>query len=128
MIPIVNANTRSMMPSPQPQMTDTIRGWFTPLSVSTITKSIVNFVLTESSVTKTIGGCLMPYKPEAEDLRITAEGERSWKWYRLFTDTSLTVATDDVVVIDGIRYRVKEKGHWNLNGFYSFKLIEDFTQ
>lgn len=60
------------------------------------------------------------------DLEILKEGERDWKWYTLHATPELVLNSDDVIVIDQVRYRVMSSLDFKEYGYVEYTVIEDY--
>ncbi len=70
-------------------------------------------------------GVLEPL-PE-RSLAIKPEGQRSWKWLRLWT--TMALALDDVIVDKGgTRFRVMSDSDWSGGGYREYQLTGTFDQ
>lgn len=68
-------------------------------------------------------GTLQPLPPRL--LAMKPEGERSWKWWMLWTEKLLGV--DDVLVdSENDKYRVMSVGNWIGGGYREYHLLQDF--
>ena len=70
---------------------------------------------------KQFDGILAPLK--AQRLLIKPEGERSWKWFTLFTKLELNLG-DVVEAVDGKTYQVMLKEDWSDAGFFAYEITE----
>jgi uncharacterized protein with PhoU and TrkA domain len=68
--------------------------------------------------------CIQPYTPQ--QLIYMPEGIRKWKWYSLWTMANMDLEPDDVFIMKGVRYRIKEKEDWQEYGYFKYAVIEDF--
>ena len=65
-------------------------------------------------------------QPMTEDLDLKAEGNRSWEWWSLWSVPSLELATDDVVIIADVQYKVMRRWAWAHYGYKKFARITGF--
>ena len=61
-----------------PNMSQTIIGWFQPITFGVVTRSVVDYETTETVQQIQTRGVVQPYKPEP--LEIELAGTRSWNW------------------------------------------------
>lgn len=108
-----------------PNMSGTIRGQFRPLWIGWIATKWKNGVSIETAGTTNVAGHLQPSEPEK--LEVAMAGDRSWKFYYLYVDSSLILEPDDRCSIEGIPYRVIGKKDWKEAGFIRYRLHEDYT-
>lgn len=62
----------------------------------------------------------------SERLAAMKEGERSWRWHVFYFMPDVVLATDDVIVFQGSRYRIMEKTDWAQYGYLQYNAIEDY--
>jgi hypothetical protein len=55
------------------------------------------------------------------------EGQRKWKYYRIYALSNLDLQPDDVFKIKGVSYRVLEKTDWSKFGYFIYDTIEDYN-
>ena len=102
----------------------TLEGWFQKIVIGLITKLTVNNRTEETQVLIETLGTIQPLS--AEQLEIKPEGQRSWKWFMLHCQPSLSLQTDDTVVIRGSRYRVMGRFGYDDYGYVQYDLVKDF--
>lgn len=97
-----------------PNVADVLSEWSAPQQFQIVTKAAVDFELQETQAEGvTFPAILQPLPPQA--LRIKPEGQRTWKWWTMWTTTSLVL--DDVIVDqEGKRYRVMSVQDWVSGG------------
>lgn len=67
-------------------------------------------------------------QPMNEDLQIKMEGERSWKWFTIHATPDLILVTDDIIIFEGLRYRVMGKMDYKEYGYVEYHVIEDYQE
>jgi len=105
-----------------PDMSDAISGFAEDIQFAVNSKTVVDYEVVESrSSVEWTDGSLQPLPPQ--ELRIKPEGQRTWKWWLMYTTKSLKL---DDILQDNCRrqYRVMEKTDWNAAGFYVYQLTE----
>jgi hypothetical protein len=108
-----------------PNLTGAVEGYFQPMVFKTITKTVVNFQVVETPTIVNSMGTWQPFS--AQQLLLKPEGQRVWSWYQLHTDLSTKLNLDDVVIYQGIQYRVMSKLDYSLYGYLEYHLVSDFT-
>lgn len=123
---IVNGNTKTISEcgGSLPNLSDALTGWYQPMTVEVITKSVVDFQLSESAVTKTIKAVRQPFS--SKQLILKPEGQRAWSWETMHTTEEFSV--DDIFVYKGIRYRVMQKWNWTEYGYFEYHIVQGFTE
>lgn len=124
--PIIGAGRQSITEgfASQPNLAGVMSGWCRPITLVTVREIITSGGLVERDErqVETFG----MKQPMPEKLVIQKDGDRSWRWHILNTTTCLRVKTNDIVIIQGDRYKVMTARDYSENGFYEHELIEDF--
>lgn len=107
-----------------PNMSTTLESWFQNIVVGVITKVVENNRVRESTMDFQTRGVLQPL--DAQQLEIKPEGQRSWKWFILHCQPSLSLQTDDTVTIKSKRYRVMGRWGFDEYGFIKYELVQDY--
>lgn len=123
---ITNASSMTLSQvSQMPQMTSTLSGWLSSLTMGIVRKEQNGFMIREVMEEVTFQGVWQPL--DMSHIQIKEDGQRHWNWYWLHTPTDLKIKIDDVVLFQGQQYRVMSDKNYSLNGYYEYELIEDFT-
>lgn len=109
-----------------PSMRGTLAGWFRPLVLGKITKSVVDFEIREAIKELRCMGVIQPFGPN--QLRLKPEGQRSWEWKMLHTTPDVHLENDERFKIAGVPYRVMSNSDYSEYGYRSYELIQDFTK
>lgn len=121
---------------PFPGMTAAFWGLQDQMQFRLVSKEVVDFVVKETpgSVPYDFGGYdeglydsavfTGVFQPIPETrLMVKPEGQRQWKWWRLWTTKRLSL--DDIVVDkQGRNYRVMRASDWSGGGYQEFQLTE----
>lgn len=109
-----------------PDVSEAIPEWADTITFTFAKKKVKDGVLTESDIAdKSFEGILQPMRKR--DLIIKPEGQRSWRWWTLFTEQKLE--PDSIVVDpDGFPYRVVSTGNWDNAGYGEYDLTEAVNQ
>ena len=107
-----------------PNMLTTLSGFERSFVFELVKKVAVGGVLKESDAVKPtlfFDGVLEPI--HSKDLLIKPEGQRSWKWWVLFTDLKLEV---DNIIRDpeGKNFRIMTSEDWRQAGYFKYTLTE----
>jgi hypothetical protein len=70
-------------------------------------------------------GVVQPFS--ARQLIVKPEGERAWQWWKVHSETSLSLRGDDIILYRGKNFRVKTDSDYSDYGYYEYDLIEDYT-
>lgn len=107
-----------------PYLAGALKGWTTKTSVILITQSVVNHQTTEAE-TATILDINRQPVPAAR-VNQKPEEQRTWKWWSFIIKQGPLLKTDDIIIIDSIRYRIKSSSNWSESGFTKYEAIEDY--
>lgn len=107
-----------------PNMSTTLESWFQNIVIGLITKTLENNRVVETTTDYPTLGVIQPLT--TEQLEIKPEGQRSWKWFMLHCQPSLSLKTDDTVTIRGSRYRVMGRGGFDEYGYIMYELVQDY--
>lgn len=107
-----------------PQVGAAITGWFRPMVFGVVVKTVEAFEVAEEITQTNFRGVWQPLTPE--QIQIKPEGERSWPWYMVHSDPSLILATDDIIIYETVRYRVKATSNYKEYGYNYYELVKDY--
>lgn len=108
-----------------PNLANAVRAWMQQTTIERVTKSIINYQLTETVSSIAFQGVVAPLKQT--DLEIKPEGQRQWRWYEIHSVTDLAVDLDDLIVWRGVGYRVLAVHNWQDYGYYRYEIAEAFV-
>ena len=110
--------------NPLPSMRSTIMGWFRPLILVQVVKTVADFETRE--VRKELGclGVIQPFGPR--ELKIKSEGQRAWNWQLLHTTPDVALRDDEEFTIRGVRYRVMSQRNYSDYGYITYELVQDY--
>lgn len=105
-----------------PEMSEAIWDLMEPLQFDVIAKSVKDFEVVETTRSRiVIQGHMQPTPPQK--LLIKPEGQRSWRWWILWTKTKLDL---DWILQDvsGRLFRIVSRSDWGRAGFSEYELTE----
>lgn len=107
-----------------PNMSNTILGWFQPITFGIIRTSIVDYekVITIDYVDTQ--GVVQPYKPEP--LEIQQAGVRSWSWLMIHCLPDLQLFNNEYIMYENVRYKILQKNNYNKYGYIEYIACEAF--
>lgn len=105
-------------------MRNTLRGWTQKASIKVITQTVVDFETVESEA-DIILDCNFQPMPAAKVNR-KPEEQRTWKWWSIIVKEGQLLKTDDVIIKDGVRYRIESTNDWSESGFQKYEAVEDY--
>lgn len=125
--PIHNAADVNLAQNPGtlPNFSDAIGNWFQLLVFEQVVKTIVNFVVVETTTPITFQGYVQTFTPR--QLMMKPEGQRLWKWKSITCYPGVPLKPDDVVLYENIQYRVMESIDYKQYGYHIYNIVEDFT-
>jgi len=126
--PLTNAKdtSLSLQPGTMPQMFEVTGGWFQLLTFDKLVKTIVNFQVVETKTQFNFQGNVIPMPPQA--LKMMPEGQRLWKWYRIFAWPVVSLQPDDVLIDQsGVQYRVMRKEDYTNYGYVTYDCVQDYS-
>lgn len=125
-IPIINAADTPLDASTGtvPDVSGALRNWFQPMTFSKVTKTVVNFKVTEIFEVIDFMGVVDPI---IDTLEMRARGQRVWDDFTVYTQPGVPLIQDDVVIYLGVQYRVKSKTDYTIYGYIAYNLVQDYT-
>ena len=124
-IPSANTQPVSESASVLPSMNGTVQGWFRPLVLGRITKSIVEGETKEAVFEQRCSGVIQPF--DDRKLKVKPEGQRSWNWQMLHTTPNVQLRNDEEFKIKGTPYRVMSQKDYSEYGYITYELVQDYT-
>lgn len=108
-----------------PYVGDTLLDYFQPMTFEIVTKTVLGFQLVETKSVTSFSGVLQPFT--SQQLLIKPEGQRAWIWYMLHCDPSLALNPDDVIIYQGVQFRVMQKRDYTGYGYIEYDVVNDYT-
>lgn len=121
---IINAKDKPLTYTGLPQVGDVLPYWFQPLTFDLVTKSIFNYEVEEIIVTITTQGVRQPMT--AQQLSIKPEGQRAWKWETIHCLPDVKLRIDDIIIFNGVRYRVMQRWDWSEYGYLQYEICQAY--
>lgn len=113
--------------SGMPDMSMTLSGWQSPLTLIRVYQDIVEGDLLTREEKIDFQGCWQPLKDE--QLQYKPEGQRSWSWYWIHAKSgTLNLQTADKIIFQGKRYKVMAVKDYSLNGYIEYHIIRDYEE
>lgn len=128
MININNASNRTLdtvSNSNLPNVGNAVVKWFQPMSFFRVTKTTVAYQESETMVETKTMGTWQPLKPR--EIFYKPEGQRAFSWFRLFALPDFVLKDDEVVIKDGVQYRVQGSWPYNEYGYVEYHMYEDYS-
>lgn len=123
---IVNAASKKITASSNlPNMSQTIVGWFQPITIGIVSETIEDYQRFVSIKYINTQGVVQPYKPEP--LEIEKAGVNSWEWQMIHCLPDLILRDDDIIVYHNKRYKVLFKKDYSEYGYVDYTVCETFT-
>jgi hypothetical protein len=124
---VVSAKNRTVQDTawPGPNMRSTVQGFMRPVTLTLITKTLVDREYQEVQRQVNTLAVIMPFS--GAQLVMKPEGQRSWNWSTLITTTDLVLKNDDVVIYRGVINRVMRNQDFSAYGQMEYELVSGFT-
>jgi len=124
---ITNAKNKKINQSGNlPNMSSTIVGWFLPIRVGIVSRSVVDYEQSKSIQWIDTQGVVQQYK--TQDLEITKAGERSWDLLQIHCLPNLQLDNDDLIIYKDTLYKVMNNNNYSDYGYMEYICIETFTE
>ena len=123
---IFNASTLTVQEQArtQPQLGDTLRALFQPVTMVRITKEQQQSQIVEKPTPFIQRAVVQPF--HGRKLQIMEQGERHWNWSTIQSTPDLLLATDDIIVVNGAPYRVMADKDFTQFGTVTYYVIRDY--
>ena len=108
-----------------PDVSGAMLDYFQPMTFELLVKTVQGYQLAEDPTIFQFQGVWQPFSEQ--QLSVKPEGQRKWKWFWLHAQPSLDLAPDDVVLYQGVQYRVMARKDYNLYGYIEYHLVDDYT-
>lgn len=124
---IKNAASRSLKDSfnTLPDVSDVLPDWFQHLTFQLVTKVQQDYETVEVLTTIRTEGVRQPMSAQQLDLK--PEGQRAWKWETIHCLPDVKLKVDDIIIFDGVKYRVMQKWNWAEYGYLEYEICQAFT-
>lgn len=124
---IKNAASRSLKDSfnTLPDVSDVLPDWFQHLTFQLVTKTQQDYETVEVLTTIHTEGVRQPMSAQQLDLK--PEGQRAWKWETIHCLPDVKLKVDDIIIFDGVKYRVMQKWNWAEYGYLEYEICQAFT-
>lgn len=111
-----------------PDMRKAVLHWSKLTTVFIVTKSLVEYETIETIRQQTVK---LMRAPTGQDLEMKPEGQRAWNSEIVFSDITLELNPDDIIIFDCIdskRYRVVSKTDYAQFGYLEYKVLSDYSK
>ena len=124
---IKNAASRSLKDSfnTLPDVSDVLPDWFQHLTFQLVTKTQQDYETVEVLTTIHTEGVRQPMSAQQLDLK--PEGQRAWKWETIHCLPDVKLKVDDIIIFDGVKYRVMQKWNWAEYGYLEYEICQAFN-
>ena len=109
-----------------PNMGSTLLDWFQPMTLTKITKVVVDHQVSENEQEYRGMGVRQPMN--AQEVQMKPEGQRSWSWNTFHCSPDIVMNGDEVFLYMGVRYRVMEKWDWKEYGYLEYHAVQDYVK
>lgn len=123
----LNFNKHRILTSNLPNMSKTLSGWESPLTLVKITQNVVKGDVVQNENEINFLGVWQPLRDD--QLQFKPEGQRSWSWYWIHAKAgTLNLKTQDKIIFQGKRYKVMSVKDYSLNGYIEYEVILDYQE
>ncbi len=112
-------------PGTLPNVQGALLNWLQPMTFTLIVKTVENAVLVETPTDISTMGVRQPFT--SRQLSIKPEGQRQWLWETMHCLPGIDLKTDDVIVFNGVKYRVMQSLNWTEYGYNEFHIVQGYT-
>ncbi len=109
-----------------PDLGSALPSLFYPIRAVTICKTNVDGFIQEIETAQDTQGVVQVMN--AQEVVIKYEGQRTWKFFTLHCLPGMNLKPDDIVSINGTRYRCMAKEDHTMYGFLRYDLAEDYQE
>lgn len=123
----LNFNKHRILSSNLPNMSSTLSGWESPLTLIKITQNVVEGDVVQTETPINFMGVWQPLRDD--QLQFKPEGQRSWAWYWIHAKAgTLNLQTQDKIKFQGKRYKVMSVKDYSLNGYIEYEVVLDYQE
>lgn len=109
-----------------PNINSAVMAWASDTRVFISAKRIQDYKTVESYYENTVKILRIP---TGQKLEMKPEGQRKWNTELLYSDNSLDLKLDDIIIFereDSQKFRVTDKTDWNQFGFIEYRITSDY--
>ena len=111
--------------SGMPQMQGAFAGWTSKITLDVRTQTVKDGIVCNIDKTVTFQGVIQPLSAKAISLK--PEGQRAWQWLQIHcVSGSLNLDVNDLIVFNGIKYKIMAQNDYSLNGYIEYHSIYDY--
>lgn len=107
-----------------PNVSDVLPDWFQSMTFQVVTKDLEDYEVVETLTTITTQGVRQPMN--AQRIAIKPEGQRAWKWETIHCLPDVKLNIDDIIIFDGVKYRVMHKWNWAEYGYLEYEICQAY--
>lgn len=109
-----------------PNMSSTLNSWEIPMQLIKVTQTTSEGDVSYNEQIFSFRGVLQPLK--TEELLAKPEGQRSWNYYWIHTNSPLNFQTADKIIYQNTEYKITGVKDYTLNGFRELEVILDYQE
>ena len=109
-----------------PNMSSTLNSWEIPMQLIKVTQTTSEGDASYNEQIFSFRGVLQPLK--TEELLAKPEGQRSWNYYWIHTNSGLNFQTADKIIYQNTKYKITGVKDYTLNGFRELEVILDYQE
>lgn len=123
---INNAKNIKIGQSKLPNMSQTIKDWFQPVTFGVVKTEIVDYERQITVENVNTQGVVQPYKPEP--LEIQQAGVQSWSWLMIHCLPDLQLSNNDFIFYENTKYKVLMRSDYSKYGYMQYIVCEAFDE
>ncbi len=108
-----------------PDVSGALHDYYQPMTFIPLVKTVTGFEVEELGSPVSYPAVIQPLTERK--LALKPEGQRAWTWYQVFSDSSLPLDVDDVILWNGVQTRIMALKDAQLYGYYEYHLVQDWT-
>ena len=120
---IVNSKDKLLNQSP-PTPNAHIRSWLQDMTFVIVIKETSNFRVLEDRTTVKVKAVIHPFTEE--QLSIQPVGQRSWSWFKVYSDVFLRLNNGDKIIYQDIEYQVMTILDYSAYGYLEYSVVKGF--
>ena len=109
-----------------PNVSEVLPDWFQDLTFDLVVKSVVDYEVVETLTTIHTQGVRQPMS--AQSIAIKPEGQRAWRWETIHCLPDVKLKIDDIIIFDGIKYRVAQRWNWAEYGYLEYEICQAYQE
>lgn len=107
-----------------PNLRNPITKWFSKIDFIRVTKTISNFIVTETEEDDSFFGVVQNF--DSRQLKILPEAQRAWTWKMIHATPDLQIDVDEKIRYRGVEYRCMNIRDFREYGYLEYHIVADY--